>query len=41
MTPERVKQYQELKKEWDAWQLQLGVDRLFKNKTQKPKKQIG
>jgi hypothetical protein len=38
MTPQRLKQYKELKKEWDAWQLQLAVDRLFKNKPQKTKK---
>jgi hypothetical protein len=37
MTPERLKQYQELKKEWDAWQLQLAIDKLFKNKTQQTK----
>ena len=37
MTPERLALYKELKKEWDAWQMQQGIDRLFKNKPQKPK----
>lgn len=41
MTPERLEQYQLLKKEWDAWQLQRAVDRLFKNKPQKTQQQVG